>query len=540
MTKRIFLSLALALVLAFTFAMAVSADEVTGVHNGKVDLNATVTLDDGTVCPLFDSEGNALIWYATGEKVDGKTVYASIRADDARVKYKATYSFGVGNSEVGTKTAYEVSDMWIELEGGNVSKGNIVVLNLMDDDVLINAPNGTYEGYMGNAVNCIKNIMWGNKVLEYAFVRLDTIALQANAFCGCPKLKYVNLPELTELRRLDVAAFGTCPELFKGQILDLTKTKLYWINSNSCFSNTKIAGFKFPSTLVDIAQYSFEKNDTLAEFTFPYRVTGLWNAQFNQCSALRVFYMSKNTTTIQQNVFNGCVSLEKVFFVGTKAEFEEILANINPTGNDAFIAVAQNLISYSDYLALEDKSGKYVVYDYSYCEAYEDGEHQLSGKVEMQGVNFLENIIFADTCTVCGIGAIDDSLTIDALFICKGISAKTFGADIALIQGYEVNRGAIEAYRNYVSDFDFGVLAFANAGGTAVVPKPGDDKVIDISFDKMANDYVEIKLTGIPSEHQDVPIVFCVYATQGGKIYYLDNGEMLESVIGKSYNQIVG
>ena len=60
MRKRIFLMLSMVFVLACMLAFAVSAESV---HEGKVDLSATVTLNDGTVCKLFDSEGNALIWY---------------------------------------------------------------------------------------------------------------------------------------------------------------------------------------------------------------------------------------------------------------------------------------------------------------------------------------------------------------------------------------------------------------------------------------------------------------------------------------------
>ena len=536
--KKIIMCLAVAAVLAFTLAFAVSAESV---HSGKVDLSATVTLDDGTVCELFDGDGNALIWYATGEKVDGVSVYSSIRADDERVKYKATYGFNVGNNEVGKKYAYEVSEMWIDLESGKVSGGNIVVLNLMDDDVVVNTPNGTNEAYMGGVVNCLKNVMWANKIIEYAFVRLDTVALQANAFSGCPKLKYVNLSELTELRQIESGTFNSCSALFRGEVLDLSATKLYKIGGTSCLANTKIAGYKLPNTLVEVGQYCFEKNDTLVEIAFPYRATSLYNAQFNQCTALKVLYMSKNTTTIQQNVFNNCKGLEKVFFVGTKAEFEGILASVNTTGNDAFISVAQNLISYSDYLALEDKSGKYVVYDYSYCEAYENGEHQLTGSVEMQtNIDFFKEIVFLDACTVCGAGAVDETLTIDALFVSMGISAKTFGTDIGLVQGYQVNKTAIEAYKAYVSDFDFGILAYANVGGEAVAPRPGDDKVVDIVFDNAANSYIEVKVTGIPADFLNAPIVFCIYATEGEKFYYLDNGNTTETIVGSSYNEILG
>ena len=101
-----------------------------------------------------------------------------------------------------------------------------------------------------------------------------------------------------------------------------------------------------------------------------------------------------------------------------------------------------------------------------------------------------------------------------------------------------VNRAAILEYRKYAPDFDFGVLAYANIGGTAVAPKPGDDRVVDVVFDNMSNDYIEVKVVGIPEEFSGTAVVFCIYATEGGKLYYLDNGTTSQTVVGVSYDSI--
>ena len=533
MKRKILLVLAMVAVLAFTLAFAVSAESV---HSGKVDLSATVTLDDGTECALFDEDGNALIWYK-----DASGSLQSIRADDERVKYKATYGFGVGNSTVGSVYAYEVSDMWIALESGNISKVNIVVLNLMDDDVLVNE--ATNNGYLNGPVNCVKTIQWANKVLEYAYLRLDTVAIQSSAFSGCPKLKYVNVAQLTELRQISGgSAFSGCTEFFKGQVLDLTGTKLITIGGNGTFNNVPISGIMLPQTVTSIGSWNMQ-GTSIVSFTVPLKLSAIEGSQFNDCKSLATIYISNGTTTIADRAFNNTV-LEKIFFVGTYEELNTLLDNTGVNYNAPFWDVVgenrANLISYADYLALEDKSGKYVVYDYSYCEAYANGEHELTGSVEMQkDVNFFKDIVFLDACTVCGSGAIDESLTIGALFISKGVSAKTFGADIGLVQGYEINMAAIDAYKAYAPDFNFGVLAYANVDGTAVAPKPGDNKVVNIVFDNTANCYLEVKVTGIPADYLGTPIVFCIYATEGDKFYYLDNGNTTDTIVGSAYNEFV-
>ena len=386
MKRRLFLTLVMVIVIALTFALVVFADD-TFTHNGKVDLKATVTLDDGTVCNLFDAEGNALIWYKNGSTLE------SIRADDERVIYKCTYAFGVGNSTVGSVTAYEVSDMWIALDSGNVSKGNIVVLNLMDDDVLINNNRD-----IGQPVNCLKTIAWANKVLEYAFCRLDTVAIQQQTFNGCPKLKYINLEDLTELRQIGGSQpFGqTAGEtaLFAGEVLDLTGTKLCAISGNGAFNNVPAVEIKLPNTVTTLSDWNIQ-GTAITTFTFPTGVATITGSQFNDCKSLTTIYINSTTTKISGRAFNN-TKLEKVFFVGTLGQLNTLFDNTDFTDNSpleaAFGENKANVISYADYLALNDKSGKYVVYGYSYCEAYAEGVHTIEGSTDCT---------IGGTCTIC-------------------------------------------------------------------------------------------------------------------------------------------
>ena len=153
--------------------------------------------------------------------------------------------------------------------------------------------------------------------------------------------------------------------------------------------------------------------------------------------------------------------------------------------------------------------------------------------------NYFEKGFKSVLCADCAATQALDEATEGALFISKGISAKTFGDTIGLVQGYELNRNAINLYKSFNSDFDFGILAYANVGGGAVAPKPGENKVVDITFNNMANDYIEVMLTSIPDDCQDVKLVFCIYATKGDCFYYLDDGVMSDTVVGKSYNEVV-
>ena len=152
--------------------------------------------------------------------------------------------------------------------------------------------------------------------------------------------------------------------------------------------------------------------------------------------------------------------------------------------------------------------------------------------------NYMADGYCSRQCDRCGEVSNEDK--IDALFTSLGISAKTFGDGIGLTQGYALNRAAISAYADNTEGFDFGVLAYANLGGTEVAPKPGDDKVVDIVFDNMANDYIDVMISGIPDEHKDTAIVLCIYVKDKGGFYYLNNGNTTEAVVGNTYNEVVG
>ena len=385
MKKRILLMLVMTVVLVLALAVAVSADSV---HAGKVDLNQKVTLSDGTECALFDAEGDALIWYK-----DANGALQSIKAQDERVLFYCTYQFGVGNSVVGSVTAYEISKIEIALESGTLPCSSIVVFNIMDDDVLSNAGGSR----LNNPVNCIRSNTFINSTnLEYAFLRLDTGAIQASAFQGCSNLKYVNLEHLTELRQFGGGScFNNCKSLMVGEVLDLSNTKLCAILGTGTFNNVKLKGIILPNTVTDLGDWNLQ-GMSLESFVVPTGVTKISGSTFNDTKTLKTIYINNTLTSISDRAFNN-TGLEKIFYVGTLDQLNALLAKASKTSNAPFWAVVgennANVISYADYQKLEDKSGKYVVYNYSYCEAYNNGVHELDPE---------KSNACAGICGVCG------------------------------------------------------------------------------------------------------------------------------------------
>lgn len=431
MKKRLFLTFVMIFVFALTLAFAVSADTI---HNeNTVDYNAIVTLDDGTVLPLFDENKEALIWYISG-KENGKNTYSSIRSDSPDVKWPEA-----GWDEVQT---------W-SITGVDTKK--VVVINLMDDDVVRNAGDSKY---IGKPMDKFKTLFQYNTNLEYCYLRLDTRAINNCSFKACSKLKYINLEDLTNLKKMSQQDhFSGCTRLFEGQILDLSKTKLTEFENYNTFKGVPLKGVKFPETMTKIGN----KNT------------------FLNCTNLEFISISSNTK-IGAGAFEGCTSFKAIYYVGTLEQLNETTL--------ADLLEGEAVKSYAEYKTLADKSGQYIVYDYSYCEAFKNGAHGETTAVNAcvgtcnicneAVVNHTEiknlsvSIAYASydaqgtkttACQNAGCGYCIDEAT-PALFICQGYSTPEKNGKKAMVIGFVVNSSAIDEYEEITKkELTYGVFA---------------------------------------------------------------------------------
>ena len=324
----------------------------------------------------------------------------------------------------------------------------------------------------------------------------------------------------------------------------------YFVSANLkdvCMSDTikTIAEFAFESATVEVirlgANFEYFTNDSGVNQRMTNAVKGL-KAIYIPAS----FYAEKPETVYQVAYALNAGGSNSVdfFYTGTLSQLEAAIINFKEgtteatLGNSAFLNAT--LVSYEEYALDPDAydAGNYLVYGYNrcnaFCEPFYNDDMERTEAIVYE--SYLEKGVLAGLCPICSSPLQGEE--VPALFTSMGISAKTFGDDIGLVQGYYVNRAAILEYRKYAPDFDFGVLAYANILGTECAPKPGDDKVVDVVLDNMANDYIEVKVTGIPADFLNTPIVFCIYATDGGKLYYLDNGTTSETVVGTSYESM--
>ena len=233
--------------------------------------------------------------------------------------------------------------------------------------------------------------------------------------------------------------------------------------------------------------------------------------------------------------YNFCATGNR--YAANKGSVDEIVASLE---EGAAIHVVEKALA-TEATCINPK----MVADYCYCGA-------IVGTPQTEGEALGHDLSFASGAIDLGVAYLDyfnkgahkidcarcdtvDEVEVDALFVDKGYSACTFSTGYSITRGYAINKTAIEAYKAYAPDFEIGVVIAVNQGKEAFVPDFESEKVINAKFNATANDYIDVKVTGIPADKAEALIVLSAYVIDGGKTYFLENGVTSESVVGIDY-----
>lgn len=146
--------------------------------------------------------------------------------------------------------------------------------------------------------------------------------------------------------------------------------------------------------------------------------------------------------------------------------------------------------------------------------------------------NYFESGCVTDSC-YCGKSIPRTEKTLDPVFVSLGISvteANSLGSSVT--QGFMVNK---EALALLSKDVDYGFVFHANKNGTACSPLEAEG-VISGSLIEAEYRCFDVKIVDIPADKADALLVFCAYLYVNGKYVYIDNGQTLDTVVGRSYN----
>ncbi|MBE6664517.1 MAG: leucine-rich repeat domain-containing protein [Ruminococcaceae bacterium] len=302
MKKKLFLVIAIVAVLACLFAIGVSAAEPN--YDGE-----KVTLADGTVCPLYDLDGNPLVWIVTSTAEDGTRTYAHVSAaffDTANPPSTRVDFISTGGS------AYEFNNLTVTLNGVEYAKSAVVVLNMRDAKIT-----SVGKGREGNAATFPYRTMENCTNLEYLYLHTGTTSIGQTSFNGCNNLKYVNFDELTELKDIGQQAFNGCSKLYEGKVLDFRNTKLVSTATNSLRAIAATEAI-FPATFTSFGQETFRECPNITKITFLGELTSIGtHYSFLNCSNLETIIAPGKGFSILSGIFGsqafkGCAKIKQV------------------------------------------------------------------------------------------------------------------------------------------------------------------------------------------------------------------------------------
>ena len=232
--------------------------------------------------------------------------------------------------------------------------GDRVIWSLTQDGTLIISGTGKMNNYTTNGAaplpwrnykNSIKKVIIKTGVTSIgsnAFNSYDKITsvtipegitrIGEAAFYNCQSLSEVSIP--TSVASIEVSAFGCCTNLKKiecafsnkyysssdGVLFNKKKTKLI------CCPGGKSGNYSVPYGVQNIDINAFCYCYSLKEVTLPDTVTKLSFGAF-QCSSITTITLPNSLQTVEDAIFYGCESLRRIYYLGTKKQWNAISMN---------------------------------------------------------------------------------------------------------------------------------------------------------------------------------------------------------------------
>ncbi len=318
MKRRLFIISLLVIALCTLLAISASAASTTG----NIDYDEKVTLADGTILPIYDTNRNPLIWYISGtEDVDDgnggtvtKNIYSSVISTatkdnpDANGNYLSisgntqTFTDGYGN-----KISFlYVTNFYVKNGDTSIAHGKttFVVANLRGVDI------GCIQGAIIEQMQYIylpQSMVRSGDYRSTQCVVVDlTQCVNLRAILQMIGNNYPSKNTITEIR------MPTIEPVYdeEGKL-----TNPLTIDAYAAQSCSKITGIKFPATTVSIGKNAFQNCTGLKGIDLPDEVTTIGNDAFYGCSGMTYFNVGANSKlkTIGNAAFSGCSKIEGVY-----------------------------------------------------------------------------------------------------------------------------------------------------------------------------------------------------------------------------------
>lgn len=271
---------------------------------------------------------------------------------------------------------------------------------------------------------------------------------------------------------------------------------------------------------------------------------------FNNCSGVN-FYFKALTTNTQFSQAN-----EIQITSGTYSNYGVCGFVTSVVTADGTVTIGEAVHTTSDVI---DNSfcpvGKVMVTSCKYCTYKYYSMDGTEVEPKAHNYNLVGAIIYEDYFEMgfktnkceCGAEQAEEAATEEALFVNYGYSMTegAIGGKLSMSQFFGVNKSSLEKYIEITGNkLEFGFVVSSNADpmNEANSGLIAEGKTYVTAQNKFAHDYFVVTVSGFITEGEnanaDKDLTFCVYVKDGEKLSYLDNGETVEVVEMKSYNDV--
>ena len=565
--------LTMVMLLACFFAISVFANESN---------DEFVTLADGKKLPLWDDDGSGLIWYISGTDAEGNNTYDCV----SNLKQSATSgeAYVVYTSKVESEIYYSMTGITIyDKDGNSYDKTKIVVVNFQYTE-----ENPLCLPKQSVGFNSLTEKLFQNcSELEYVFLPDSLIRIGTSCFYGCSSLKELDASN-TSLQYFGGASFQKCSSLtyvalpdcldsLDGQSIFDSCKKLKTVDGiNKVLENIAKNEGAIPNKLfydcielesdiiiydgiTSIGEYAFIRCAKIGSFknlVLPNSVTFLGRSAFNACTQIETANLGASlNSTSTGYYFADCSNLKEMYiptgiscflgdavrkvskqcvfyFTGTYQQAADFQKNTSST-NNGILKNAQ-IKSLAEYNALTEKSGSYLVYGYSACEAFYNGAHAM-----VESISYTSYDAAGERNSVCANADCTRTVkeVVDPLFVCLGFSSPVSERG-GIVISHMVNTDALNEYIQYLTKIGktmkYGVFAAAKEkiGNNYIFGENGavSDYAVVAEISGYSFVAFDLKIVGFTDEYKDAPLALGAYAIttdENGKseISYMQYGK---------------
>ena len=339
-------------------------------------------------------------------------------------------------------------------------------------------------------------------------------------------------------------AFGVCSKLTEVEFAENSTVEAI---NNDAFHDTAIVTLKLPNSLKTIGENFIRNCKSLTTIYFGANFTQVFNrnALLAGCSNIKTIYMptgvfDENGDIALNHKFFGWNDRDNtkfvnggvIYYTGTMAQARKIIDTEKALYQSNYSSESDyntavwwviNLVSLEEYNKLTNEqksSGCYMVYGYSQCDAFYNGEH--GNTVTTYGFAGADYFTAYQSSTGCNRCTDKDVVDIaNALFTYKGFS--TDGNSI--VYDIRINKDAIKAYNNATGkEIKYGIVASQIFNDGALLDNDGtivDNRVVSAEFSGSEYSILQIKILNVAEDLKTTPIHCCAYIVDGSKVKYL-------------------